>query len=106
MVPLRVAPLGAGSARELASGVTPEVPESLVRAALALEPALFGEDSLIALADSPKAEAAGVSAEPVAGPFALFLPGFDLAAAHALQRLIGAPPLPAAPWNKHIALQA
>lgn len=90
-----VSALGAARAKALATE-TAQAPQSLIRAALALEPALFPGGGLAA-------SAAGVSAVPAVAPFARFLPGFDLPLAAALARLAGAPPPPAAPWRCHIA---
>lgn len=101
---LTVAPAGSEMAK------TPEIeavdaPAGLVRAACATLPALWrGGEWLgpLPAAHGPR----GVSAMPVAGPWALFLPGFDLAAAMATAELIGAksPPLP--PLAGHIASKA
>lgn len=102
---LAVGPLG----RERAAALAPafaEAPQSLVRAALALEPALFDGDAFVGMAGGPEAAARGVTAAPVAAPFARFLPGFDLALAAALRRMVGAPPLPASPWKHHIDAEA
>lgn len=84
---LAVAPLG-----EALAAASVDAPESLVRAALAVEPGLFADGAFVG-------PGAGV---PVVAPFARFLPGFDLALAAALGRLVGAPPLPAMPWKHHI----
>ena len=40
---------------------------------------------------------------PVVSPFALFLSDFDLPAANALARLVGAAEFPPSPWRGHIA---
>jgi tRNA(Ile)-lysidine synthase len=84
---MEIAPFG----REAAAGWA--VPDGLDapflrRAALAAEPALWrgGE----CLGQAPAAA--------VAGPWARFLPSFDLAAAAAAVALIGGAPLPAPPW--------
>ena len=97
-----VAPLGAELAKEFAVAHA-KAPESLTRAALSLEPALFWEGKFVALAENCKMEASGALARPAVAPFARFLPGFDLALAEALARLAGAPPFPPAPWKHHIA---
>lgn len=82
-------------------------PPSLARAASAAEPGLFrqenGAESLIGPAMELAAEAA---VTPLVAPFARFLPGFDLALAEALGRLVGAPSLAASPWNHHIRANA
>lgn len=99
---LSVAPLGAERAQGLAAEVA-GLPQRLVRAALSAEPALFDGDTFVGMIDGTQAVAHGVSAVRVAGPFARFLPGFDLALAAALMHLLGVPPLPPSPWKHHIA---
>jgi tRNA(Ile)-lysidine synthase len=98
---LAVGPLGPGLAKALAPAHT-GAPESLVRAALALEPALFRGDVFIVPAVGDDAARAGLTAHSVAAPFVRFLPGFDLPLAAALLRIVGAPPLPEPPWKHHI----
>ena len=78
------------------------MPESLVRAASAAEPALFDGARLIGRLGGEASREHGVAAHPVATPYARFLPGFDVELAAALNRLIGAPHLPVRPWKKHI----
>ncbi|TYR34563.1 tRNA lysidine(34) synthetase TilS [Mesorhizobium microcysteis] len=102
---LRVSLLGGVHAKEIASTFA-GAPESLVAAALSLEPALFDGDRLIGLLGSRETARCGVSGEPVAAPHARFLPAFDLTVAHALRRILNRPPLPSSPWNKHIAPEA
>lgn len=98
---LLIAPFGAAAARRLAVGEG-ETPPSLMRAAFAAEPALWGAG------ESPGSPGDGralteVEFRPVVAPFARFLPSFDLAPARAVAGLIGAPPLPAPPFGGHSA---
>lgn len=100
-----IAPLGAARAakREIAED---GAPPSLVRAALAAEPALWRSsgplgESLSPVQDSPALPR--MAACPVVAPFARFLPSFDLAPAGTVAALIGAPLLPAAPFSGHTA---
>ncbi|RUU32180.1 tRNA lysidine(34) synthetase TilS [Mesorhizobium sp. M6A.T.Ce.TU.016.01.1.1] len=100
-----IAPLGAARAakREIAEDGTPP---SLVRAALAAEPALWRSsgplgESLSPVQDSPALPR--MAACPVVAPFARFLPSFDLAPAGTVAALIGAPLLPATPFSGHTA---
>ncbi|TPM29358.1 tRNA lysidine(34) synthetase TilS [Mesorhizobium sp. B2-3-4] len=98
---LLIAPLGAAAAKRLPAGRV-ETPPSLMRAALAAEPAsqpLGG--SAGAAPDRPASR--GFQASPVVAPFARFLPSFDLAVARSVARLIGACPLPALPFAGHSA---
>ncbi|MDN5926419.1 MAG: tRNA lysidine(34) synthetase TilS [Hyphomicrobiales bacterium] len=64
---------------------------ALSRAALAAEPALLRGAECLGHAP----------ATPVAGPWARFLPSFDLAAAVAVAELVGGTPLPPAPLASH-----
>ncbi|RWP64597.1 tRNA lysidine(34) synthetase TilS [Mesorhizobium sp.] len=100
-----IAPLGAARAakREIAED---GAPPSLVRAALAAEPALWRSsgplgESLSPVQDSPALPR--MAACPVVAPFARFLPSFDLAPAGTVAALIGALLLPAAPFSGHTA---
>lgn len=99
--PFAIGPLGAARAKEAAPEAA-DAPASLVRAALAVEPALFEAGELVGPAAGTAAAARGVTAVPVVAPFCRFLPGFDLALAAALGRLVCAPALPAPPWKHHI----
>lgn len=101
---LSVAPFGSELAKKAGnSGI--EVPRSLFRAAQVALPALWRDDEhlgvLPALAGTP-----GISATPVACPWALFLPGFDLEPAAAVAVLINAEVPPAPPLRGHIASKA
>jgi tRNA(Ile)-lysidine synthase len=97
---LRVAPFGAENARKVAPAVA-GAPQSLVRAALAAEPALWSEGECIGPATGECVRAAGVQAMPVAAPWARFLPSFDLAPARALAELLGCTPVPGLPFVGH-----
>jgi tRNA(Ile)-lysidine synthase len=89
------------AARSTANAKTPDafddrLPPSLAKAASASQPVFLspvGE----ALAQPPK----GISLAPVAAPYSRFLPSFDLDLAEAVNRLIGAPPIPAPPFQEH-----
>ena len=87
-----------------------DAPESLLRAAMAVEPGFFqhegGADNFIGAANSPAAMARKLVATPLVAPFSRFLPGFDLALAQALGRLVEAPPLAGSPLNNHIRTEA
>ncbi|TPL93338.1 tRNA lysidine(34) synthetase TilS [Mesorhizobium sp. B2-3-12] len=98
---LLIAPFGAAAAKRLAVA-RGETPLSLMRAALAAEPALqqTAERGGPA-ADWPASQ--GFVASPVVAPFGRFLPSFDLALARSVAGLIGAAPLPALPWRGHSA---
>ncbi|MEP6566682.1 MAG: tRNA(Ile)-lysidine synthetase, partial [Mesorhizobium sp.] len=91
---LLIAPLGAAAVKRLAIGEG-ETPPSLMRAAMATEPALWQAGEKLTL---PR-----LAVRPIVAPFARFLPSFDLAPASAVAELIGAPPLPASPFSGHSA---
>lgn len=97
-------------AGRLESEMKPAVPASLALAALASEPGLFEESNrsknFIGPAAGEAAIAHGVTTTPLIAPFSRFLPGFDLALATSLGRLVGAPPLAAMPWKHHIRADA
>lgn len=95
---LVIAPLGLAVARRMA--VREDMPQSLLRAALAAEPALRARGEDLELADGAPA-ARPVSVVPAVAPFARFLPSFDLGPAAAVAALVGAPPLPAPPFGGH-----
>ncbi|MER8369806.1 tRNA lysidine(34) synthetase TilS [Mesorhizobium sp. M1378] len=101
IAPLLVAPLGAALAakRAIAGRGTPA---SLVRAALAAEPALWRDGECLGLPGEGPMPAA-VAAYPAVAPFARFLPSFDLAPADAVAALLGAAPVPASPFGGHSA---
>ncbi|MEO4000726.1 tRNA lysidine(34) synthetase TilS [Mesorhizobium sp. CAU 1732] len=98
--PLSVGPLGPGHAKAMNADIA-GVPPSLVRAALAAEPAVFDGEALAGLLGAGQV-AAGVTAVRIASPYARFLPDFDLPLAMTLRQLVGAPALPSAPLNNHI----
>lgn len=102
---LTVAPLGPARAKALAPAV-PGAPQSLLRAAFSLEPAVFSDGVFVGLATGPDAAARGVTMRPTAAPFSRFLPEFDLPLAAALLRLVGAPEPPRPPWKHHIEAEA
>ena len=93
---LTVGPLTFAVAKAMSSQAN--APPSLVRTALAAEPALWRQETLVSLAVLTHAVA-------VAAPWARFLPAFDLAPAAALQKLIGAAAIPASPCRSHIAVR-
>ncbi|TPK88946.1 tRNA lysidine(34) synthetase TilS [Mesorhizobium sp. B2-4-17] len=98
---LLIAPLGAAAAKRLATGEG-ETPQSLIRAALAAEPAARqAVENPGSAPDWPVSP--GFEARPVIAPFARFLPSFDLAPARAAALLIGTPPVPAPPLAGHSA---
>ncbi|MER8831409.1 tRNA lysidine(34) synthetase TilS [Mesorhizobium sp. M0909] len=108
IAPLLVAPLGAALAakRAIAGHGTPA---SLVRAALAAEPALWRDGECLGLpGEGPGLPGEGpmpaaVAEYPAVAPFARFLPSFDLAPADAVAALLGAAPVPASPFGGHSA---
>ncbi|TPI31377.1 tRNA lysidine(34) synthetase TilS [Mesorhizobium sp. B3-2-1] len=98
---LLIAPLGVVAAKRLAVD-RGKTPPSLMRGALAAEPALLQAVEKAGPApDRPTSQA--FAASPVVAPFARFLPSFDLAPARAVAGLIGAAPLPALPLRGHSA---
>ncbi|MER8405216.1 tRNA lysidine(34) synthetase TilS [Mesorhizobium sp. M0185] len=101
IAPLLVAPLGAAlAAKRAIEGHG--TPASLVRAALAAEPALWRDGECLGLLGEGPMPAA-VAAYPAVAPFARFLPSFDLAPADAVAALLGAAPVPASPFGGHSA---
>ena len=90
------------AARHSANVVMPStfddrLPRSLARAAWACQPVFLSAASGEAPIDLPE----GVSLIPVAAPYARFLPLFDIDLAEVLNKLVGAPPMPAAPFQEH-----
>lgn len=92
-----VAPVGPTAARTIPVETT--APESLVRTALAAEPASWREGTFVGLLSE-------AGATPVAAPWTRFLPAFDLAPARALQKLIGTAHVPNPPCRGHIGIGA
>lgn len=104
-VSLLIAPLGAVAARRNAT-IDGETPQSLIRAALVAEPALFDADGNVLSWPDLTHEGGippGLVARPVVAPFARFLPSFDLAPAGIVAELVGALPMPAAPFGSEDA---
>ncbi|RUZ43899.1 tRNA lysidine(34) synthetase TilS, partial [Mesorhizobium sp. M7A.F.Ca.US.003.02.1.1] len=98
---LLIAPLGAAAAKRLATGEG-KTPSSLMRAALAAEPAVWQAGECLGL-PGYGLKSAMVEARPVVAPFGRFLPSFDLAPARAVAGLIGAAPVPPLPFSGHSA---
>lgn len=98
---LLIGPYGVAAAKRLAFGEG-ETPASLIRAALAAEPA---SPQVLENPGMTRDEPAAPRfvARPVVAPFARFLPSFDLAPARAMTSLIGAAPVPASPLRGHSA---
>jgi tRNA(Ile)-lysidine synthase len=98
---LLIAPFGAAAAKRLAMGEG-KTPPSLMRAALAAEPALWQAGECLGLPGHGTVSAM-VEVRPVVAPFARFLPSFDLAPARVVAGLIGAAPVPPLPFSGHSA---
>jgi tRNA(Ile)-lysidine synthase len=96
-----VAPAGADFAAQAASPGD-DTPESLARAALAAEPALWRDGACVGLpgAGNP------VRAVPIMSPWARFMPVFDIAAARAVAGLVGGAPIPPSPCKRHNGAKA
>ncbi|TGP25101.1 MULTISPECIES: tRNA lysidine(34) synthetase TilS [unclassified Mesorhizobium] len=95
---LVIAPAGSAAASRYAP--EGDVPASVLRRALAAEPALWrGGERLDFAGGGATPPAAAII--PVVSPFARFLPSFDLKPAAAVAALIGAPPLPPLPCRGH-----
>ncbi|UDL87854.1 tRNA lysidine(34) synthetase TilS [Mesorhizobium sp. PAMC28654] len=96
-----IAPLGMTAARQI---VVPEDhgPPGLLRAGLAAEPALWRAGQCLGLPGN-RPDLAAIAVRPAVAPFARFLPSFDLAPAHAVAELIGAPSVPPLPFSGHSA---
>ena len=97
---LKLAPLTVENARKMMVA-QPGVPQSLVRAALAAEPALWSGETFLGPAADPGAGDLGLRAVPIAAPWARFLPSFDLAVARALSELLGCESVPDLPFRSH-----
>ncbi|TPJ50286.1 MULTISPECIES: tRNA lysidine(34) synthetase TilS [unclassified Mesorhizobium] len=95
---LLIAPFGAAAAKRLAIAEG-ETPRSLVRAALACEPASRQAVENPGLPQGGQASP-GFTAQAVVAPFVRFLPSFDLAPARVVAELIGAPLPPALPFKR------
>lgn len=95
---LVIAPLGPAAASK--APFSEDVPQSLSRAALAAEPALWSGGKHLDFAGGD-AGPQSVSIVPAVAPFARFLPCFDIEPATAVAMLVGAPPVPAPPFHGH-----
>jgi len=96
---LTVGPLGREAAAELQL-TSHAAPAAALRAALSAEPALHLPGKAPALMP-PAAPQDGIAAVPILGPWAEFLPSFDLAPARAMASLVGADPIPNPPFASH-----
>jgi tRNA(Ile)-lysidine synthase len=67
-----------------------DIPDSIVRLAAAVQPAL----------------PAALEAIPILAPWARYLPSFDLTPARAVAELVGGPPIPSRPFQEHIESKA
>ena len=92
---LVIAPVGRSAGKRSA---TEGVPASVLRRALAAEPALWRGAEYLDFAGG--AAATPMAIVPVVSPFARFLPSFDVLPAAAVAALIGAPPLPPLPLSR------
>ncbi|MBD0414239.1 tRNA lysidine(34) synthetase TilS [Oryzicola mucosus] len=100
---LTIAAIGnaeAGGVMKVENGV----PESLARAALSAQPALWRSDKRVP--DAGLGSPENSLFQPVLAPWLRFLPGFDLEAASAAAELLGAAALPQPPCADHIACKA
>lgn len=94
-----IGPVGqeqAGSAEDQ----TDSAPASLLRAALAAEPALWRGQHFLGMLSGGRPVAV-IAALPAIGPWTRYLPSFDLKAARALADLVGAPEFPPPPCSGH-----
>ncbi len=98
---LRIAALGAGNVPEPASE-TPGIPASLVRAASALEPAVYSDGVCLGAVGNGHVAGHGVTVKRIIAPYARYLPDFDLAIADMLAHLSGNSAVPTSPWKHHI----
>jgi tRNA(Ile)-lysidine synthase len=90
-----LAPRGRGEALRDGKTAPGGAPARLAATARAAEPALWRDGALLGGLAGNGLES--LSAVPVVGPWARFLPSFDLASAGAAAALAGAPPFPAPP---------
>ncbi|MEP9387215.1 tRNA lysidine(34) synthetase TilS [Mesorhizobium sp. KR9-304] len=90
------------AAAEIPGAPDARLPRSLARAAWAGQPIFQSSASGPVRTDPPD----GICLVPVAAPYARFLPSFDLDLAEAVNRLIGAPQIPAPPFREHIGSKA
>ncbi|WP_292570824.1 tRNA lysidine(34) synthetase TilS [Mesorhizobium sp.] len=95
---LVIAPLGPAAASK--APFSEDVSQSLSRAALAAEPALWCGGKHLDFAGGD-AGPQSVSIVPAVAPFARFLPCFDIEPATAVAMLVAAPPTPAPPFHGH-----
>ena len=77
------------------------VPNSLLRAASAAQPAAWWRNGECAGLVPEAGDCAGLRREPLLAPWARFLPSFDLAPAKAIAELLGAAKLPEPPFRRH-----
>ena len=97
---LKIAPFGTENARRTVA-TDAGLPQSLVRPALAAEPALWSGEACLGLMSDPNVRTACVEAMPVAGPWAQFLPSFDFALARSLSALLGSATVLRLPFRSH-----
>lgn len=97
---LTIAPFGAANGRKAALR-HPDSPQSLVGAALALQPALWSGEECLGPAVGGGARAEAIEVVPVAAPWAHFLPSFDIPIVQALAELPGCEAVPALPFVGH-----
>ena len=72
-----------------------DIPNSVARAALAAEPALWHGDELV------QKTIAQIEWTPVMGPWATLIPSFDYEPASAMSVVLGCGKLPERPWRRH-----
>lgn len=95
-----IAPLGPAAGAFLDCEKCDGIPTSLVRKANQAEPGVWRENLCLGPVFAGVSDAV---AQPIAAPWAQFLPSFDLAPAFAVAELIGAPSVPPPPFRGHIA---
>jgi tRNA(Ile)-lysidine synthase len=81
---------------------TPGIPASLVRAASALEPAVYNGGVCLGAVGNGQDAGHGVTVKRIIAPYARYLPDFDLAIADMLAHLSGNSAVPTSPWKHHI----